>query len=120
MSSLSLARQLRHQAALGAVLAAGLIAAWAGGSRLLDGASGNRLATDRTVRFFLLRPDRRLVGECLQLEARLAGLLGLDRNAHRAALLELAEEHLVGERLLDVLLDHAAERPRTHALVVTL
>ena len=43
-----------------------------------------------------------------------------DDDAHMAAALELAEQHLVGERLLDVLLDHARHRPRAHLLVVAV
>src|SRR5579872_3331060 len=41
-------------------------------------------------------------------------------DAHVAATLQLAEQDLVGERLLDVLLDHARHRPRTHLLVVAV
>ena len=37
-----------------------------------------------------------------------------------AAALELAEQHLVGQRLLDVLLDHARHRPRAHLLVIAV
>jgi hypothetical protein len=37
-----------------------------------------------------------------------------------SALLELAEQQLVGERLLDVFLDHPAQRPGTHLLVIAL
>jgi hypothetical protein len=68
----------------------------------------------------LLRLDRRVVGDRVELEAGDAGLLLLDGHADRATLAQLAEQHLVGERLLDVLLDHAAERTRAHALVIAL
>ena len=37
-----------------------------------------------------------------------------------AAALQLAEQHLVGQRLLDVLLDHARHRPRAHLLIVAM
>ena len=32
----------------------------------------------------------------------------------------MAEQHFIRERLLDVLLDHAGHRPRTHLLVVAM
>ena len=46
-------------------------------------------------------------------------VLGHD-HAHVPAGFQLAEQHLVGERLLDVLLDHARHRPRAHLLVVAV
>src|SRR5690606_17558709 len=50
-----------------------------------------------------------------------AALLVLDQDdADMAAALEPAEQHLVGERLLDMLLDHARHRPRAHQLVIAV
>ena len=50
-----------------------------------------------------------------------AAVLVLDQNdTHMAAGLELAEQHLVGQRLLDVLLDDAGHRPRAHLLVIAV
>ncbi len=46
--------------------------------------------------------------------------LPVDDDLHRAAVLELAEQQLVGERLLDVLLDDARQRPGAELLVVAL
>ena len=53
-----------------------------------------------------------------ELQAGLAVRLLLDRDLDDAALLQLAEQHLLGERLLDLLLDQPAERARAHALVI--
>src|SRR3954471_2142842 len=77
------------------------------------GASGLGLARRALAgsrELLLLRRDRTLD----ELEADLVlGLVGLvlDQNdADMAATLELAEQHLVGQRLLDMLLDHASHR----------
>ena len=43
-----------------------------------------------------------------------------DDDAHRAAVLQPAEQHLVGERRLDRLLDDARHRPRAHLLVIAV
>ena len=47
-------------------------------------------------------------------------LVVLHHDLHDAALGELAEQQLLGQRLLDVLLDHPAERARAHLVVVAL
>src|SRR5436853_454744 len=65
----------------------------------------------------LLWRDRAL--EELEAELLFAGLVLLDDHADVAAALQLAEQHFIGERLLDVFLDHAGHRPRTHLLVIT-
>ena len=43
-----------------------------------------------------------------------------DHDAHRAAVLQPAEQHLVGQRRLDVLLDDAGHRAGAHRLVVAV
>src|SRR5438034_8389305 len=47
------------------------------------------------------------------------GLVLDQHDADVTAALELAEQHLVGQGLLDVLLDHAGHWPGAHLLVVT-
>src|SRR5688572_32936195 len=59
-----------------------------------------------------------LVGDRFQLQAGAALRIVLDRYLDDAALLQLAEQHLFGERLLDLFLDQPAERARAHPLVV--
>ena len=44
----------------------------------------------------------------------------LDADLDDAALGQLAEQQLFGQRLLDVLLDHAAQRTRAHLVVIAL
>src|SRR5204863_6377777 len=41
-------------------------------------------------------------------------------DANVAATLQLTEQHLVSQAFLDVLLDHARHRPRTHLLVIAV
>src|SRR5271156_1355245 len=55
-------------------------------------------------------------------EAQLLGprLVPGDNDAHDAAILQTAEQHLVGERRLDLGLDDPRHRPRAHRLVVTV
>ena len=50
----------------------------------------------------------------------LAFLVLVDDHTYVAAILEVAEQDLVGQRFLDVLLDHARHRPRTHQLIVAI
>src|SRR5882724_4299189 len=69
----------------------------AGEARLLD--QRRQLG----VRFVGRGLAERLIGE--------GQLAVLDVDADHAALLQLAEQQLLGERLLDVLLDHPGERP---------
>src|SRR6478609_2846445 len=81
-----------------------------------------RVALARARQFLRLRRHRPLDIFEADLFLRPVGCrLVLDQHdADMPAALELAEQHLVGERLLDVLLDHAGHRPRTHLLVVTM
>ena len=44
----------------------------------------------------------------------------LQQDADGAALGKLAEQHFLGQRLLDLLLNDTRQRPRTHLLVITL
>ncbi len=71
----------------------------------------------------LMRPlvRRSKGGAALEIDSILAtfGLL-FDRNLDGTAFLELAEQHLFRQRLLDVLLDHAAERSCAHTFVIPL
>src|SRR5215475_11002557 len=98
-------RRWRAAVALGAGrLAARALALGLGAERLRD----------------LLRFGRDRPVEEFEAELGRAGLV-LDRDdADVAAGLELTEQHLVGERLLDVLLDQAGHRPRAHLLVVAV
>ena len=43
-----------------------------------------------------------------------------DDNPHRSAIFQTAEQHFVGERRLDRLLDDACHRPRAHLLVIPM
>src|SRR3954453_9050575 len=52
-------------------------------------------------------------------EGEIVGFL-VHRHQAVAPLGELAEQYLLGERLLDVLLNHAAERARTEQRIVAL
>ena len=117
----ALARQLRHQAALGAVLAASASLRPSRG-RLLGGRSLPAACVGTSSLAAL--PSSACTGSSSASDSSFRPVsplfLGLDGDAHRAALLQLAEQHLVGQRLLDVLLDDAAERPRAHALVIAL
>ncbi len=54
-----------------------------------------------------------------ELEGELVGF-AIQKHAHRAAALELAEQDLVGQRLLDVVLDHARERTGAEGVVIAL
>src|SRR5581483_3494438 len=78
-----------------------------------------RLAPARARQFLGLRRDRtfdELEADLVQTRA-----LVLDHDdADMAAALQLAEQYLVGQRLLDVLLDHARHRPRAHLLVIAV
>src|SRR5258708_11581273 len=66
-----------------------------------------RLGRDRTVK---------------ELESELVSALFVlvDDHTHVPTGLQMAEQYLVCKRLLDVLLDHARHRPRTHQLIVTI
>src|SRR5262249_19582490 len=78
-----------------------------------------RLALARARQFLRLRRDRTFD----ELEADLVEARALvldDDDADMSAALEPAEQHFVSERLLDVLLDHARHRPRTHLLVIAV
>src|SRR6516164_10783908 len=81
-----------------------------------------RLALASAGQLFGLRRDRPLdILEADLFLSSLAARLVLDHDdTNMAAAFELAEQHLVGERLLDVLLDHARHRPRAHVLVITV
>src|SRR5215471_12480994 len=74
-----------------------------------------RLDVRRNLR---LRRDRTL-GE-LETELFGAALVPDHDDPHVAASLELAEQHLVGERLLDRLLDLARHRAGAHVLIVAM
>ncbi len=47
-------------------------------------------------------------------------LLAVQQHPHRAAILERAEQDLVGQRLLDVVLDDARQRPGAKRIVIAL
>src|SRR6185312_4533678 len=82
-------------------------------------ATRSRFALARAGQLFRLRRNRTF--DELEADIVRARRLVLDQHdADMAAALELAEEHLVGQRLLDVLLDHAGHRPRTHLLIVAV
>src|ERR1700749_3525804 len=73
----------------------------------------------------LLRRHRHLLGRDLardegdvHLVARFAVLGARAADEDRRARLELPPQHVVGERILDVALDRAAQRPGTHRRVV--
>src|SRR4051812_21671364 len=97
--SSTLSRQLRHQASFDAILVAGLLLRL-GRSRLLGGRALHRRFARRGIALwlFLLRPHRQFVGQRFQLEPGRSAFLGFDSDADRAALLQLAEQHLVGQR----------------------
>src|SRR6516165_4079025 len=94
----------------------------AGIGRPIAAAAGTgRLATRRARAALglglrkLLRLGRDRAVEELEAELAGAGLLVLDHDhPHMAAVLELAEQHLVGKRLLDALLDGARHRTGAH------
>src|SRR5690606_22065802 len=124
-----LARHLRHDSGLARRL--GLVRIGLGGLAALRpcrrGIGGDRLARLAGLRLpgvaggdLGLRLDRRGLRHGVEEKALRAVLLRLDRDAHDAALPELAEQDLVGEPLLDVLLDDAREWTRAHLLVVAL
>ena len=73
----------------------------------------NPPAQDRQARGL----DRRIGLEILEAKLFLAVLL-LDQHAHDAAVFQRAEQDLLGERLLDVLLDHPRQGTRAELLVV--
>src|SRR5665213_812460 len=76
------------------------------------------LACDRQL--LRLRRDRTLDEFEADLLRAFRTRLVLDQDdTNVTAALELAEQHLVRQRLLDVLLDHARHRPRSHLLVIT-
>src|SRR5258706_13528816 len=68
----------------------------------------------------LLRRDLAGDHRDVDLFARLSVLVRLAGDEDRRARLELAAEHVVGERILDVALDRAAQRPGAHRRVVAL
>src|SRR6266516_6653200 len=69
----------------------------------------------------LLRLGRDRAFDEFEADLVLGGRLVLDQHdADVAAALELAEQHLVRQRLLNVLLDHAGHRPRAHLLVIAV
>ncbi len=59
-------------------------------------------------------PDRRSQGIARAILAR------NDNHPHGSAIFQAAEQHLVGKRLLDMLLDDAGHGPRAHRLIVTM
>src|SRR5215211_4931433 len=65
-----------------------------------------------------LRRDRAI--EELEAELVASSLVRDDDDADVSAALELAEQNLVGEALLDMLLDDPRHRPRAHLLVVAV
>src|SRR5690606_22920967 len=67
-----------------------------------------------------LRLYRHFVRNGLKLQALATFGLLFDGNLDGTAFLELAEQHLFRQRLLDVLLDHAAERSCAHTFVIPL
>src|SRR6478752_3793033 len=74
-----------------------------------------RGALARARQFFRLRRDRAL--DEFEADLVLGRRLVLDQDdTNVTAAFELAEQHLVRERLLDVLLDHAGHRARAHLL----
>ena len=77
-----------------------------------------RLGAARFGQFFL--PWFHRTVRIFETELAVAGLVGDDNDPHVAAALETSEQHFVGERLLDVLLDHPRHRPGTHKLVVAV
>ncbi len=87
-----------------------------------------RLARLRFARDALAARDQQVA-----LEPRLRRAFGIDEaelldarivagddDAHDAAVLQPAEQHLVGERRLDLRLDDARHRPRAHRLVIAV
>src|SRR5262245_47460079 len=107
-------RHLRHRAARrrrpAVALGAGRLAAT---RRPALGLGADRLRD-------LLGLGRHRPVEIFEAELVEAGLVLHHDDPHMAAGLELAEQHLVGERLLDRLLDQAGHRPRPHLLVVAV
>src|ERR671931_450088 len=91
----ALTGQLRHQAALARILTARSVLRRSS-RRLARCPFRRRFPAGGTIRLFFLRLDRQFVGHGLELQSGLAGLLGLDRDADRTALLELTEQNLVG------------------------
>src|SRR5438034_11316449 len=66
----------------------------------------------------LVRPRRHWSVGIVEAELGLAALLDDDDDAHMSAAFEPAEQHFLGQRLLDVLLDYPGHRPRAHPLVI--
>src|SRR5207344_1614521 len=62
-------------------------------------------------------PDRRVGLDILEAKLLLAVLL-FDQHAHDAAVLQRPEQDLLGERLLDVLLNDARQGPRAELVVI--
>src|SRR6185437_16553611 len=72
------------------------------------------------LRLFLRRRRNglcRFVGD--EFEGELV-VLAVEQDAHGAAVFQLAEQYLVGQRLLDVVLYHADEWPCAECIVVAL
>src|SRR5712691_5058239 len=103
-------RHLRHRAARRGRPA---VAARAG--RLAARAAPLGLGFRKLLRLRGHRPVEIFEAELVE-----AGFVLHHDHPHVAAVLELAEQDLVGERLLDVLLDQARHRPRPHLLVVAV
>src|SRR4029453_3651908 len=79
-----------------------------------------RLALAGAGQLFRLRRDRSLGELEADLVLAFRARLVLDQHdADMAAALQMAEQHFISQRLLDVLLDHARHRTRPHLLVVT-
>src|SRR3972149_7072679 len=74
-----------------------------GGRRLVGSGTLSRLWRHRPIDIF---------------EAKFFRAVLDDDDAHMPARLELAEQQFLGQRLLDVLLDHAGHRPRAPLFVL--
>src|SRR5712691_5550682 len=93
------------------------IAPWAG-RFVATGRPALGLGAGRLRDLLGLRRHRAV--EIFEAELVEAGLVLHQDDADMPAGLELAEQHLVGERLLDGLLDQPRHRPRAHLLVVAV
>src|SRR5262245_12273030 len=95
-TSLILARQLRHEAALATILAAERTLGALGDGLLHRRFPGRRLPRGGVLlRLFLLRLDRNVIREGFELQAGLSGFFRLDGHFDRAALAKLAEQHFL-------------------------
>src|ERR1700730_1898942 len=119
-------RDLRHRAYADTALAGASRPAGAAlGARLSRTGLRRCLRTTAASRVIALglgvlriaRADRRIRLQIFEAEHPLARLL-LNQHAHDAALFQRAKQNLLGERLLDVLLDDARQRPGAELVVI--